>query len=132
MHWVVDRIESHWHSSSLPSPRLWDQKHSSKYVDPSEYIKRLAAAQGIDMLNLVKIRWTVQQEMKEQQQNMATTDGMVDQTGQFAITLMQDPSKNPQLGESLENGEGFERWRWRSKGSSKPEPETYPKKVKVV
>ena len=32
-----------------------------KYVDPSEYIKRLAAAQGIDMLNLVKDEQMLQQ-----------------------------------------------------------------------
>ena len=39
-----------------------------KYIDPSEYIKRLAAAQGIDMLNLVKTeQQMLQQEMQQQQ-----------------------------------------------------------------
>ena len=39
-----------------------------KYIDPSEYIKRLAAAQGIDVLNLVKTQEQMQQEMQQQQQ----------------------------------------------------------------
>ena len=34
-----------------------------KYVDPSEYIKRLVVAQGIDMLNLVKTEQQLQQEI---------------------------------------------------------------------
>ena len=34
-----------------------------RYIDPSEYIKRLAAAQGIDTLNLVKTQEQMQQEM---------------------------------------------------------------------
>ena len=41
-----------------------------KYIDPSEYIKRLAAAQGIDVLNLVKTQEQMQQEMAQQQQAM--------------------------------------------------------------
>jgi len=39
-----------------------------RYIDPSEYIKRLAAAQGIDVLNLVKTQEQLQQEMQEQMQ----------------------------------------------------------------
>ena len=39
-HWVVDRIGNHLRSSSQPSHRQWDPR-LVKYVDPSEYIKRL-------------------------------------------------------------------------------------------
>ena len=37
-----------------------------KHVDPAEYIKRLAAAQGIDVLNLIKTQERLQQEMQQQ------------------------------------------------------------------
>ena len=44
----------------------------AKFLDPAEYVKRLAAAQGIDVLNLVKTPETMeaekQQIMQEQQQ----------------------------------------------------------------
>ena len=35
-----------------------------KYVDPTEAIKRLAAAQGIDVLNLIKSPETMEAEMQ--------------------------------------------------------------------
>ena len=54
-----------------------------KYIDPSEYITRLAAAQGIDTLNLVKTEEAVQGEM-QQQQNMAQQMELTKQAGQFA------------------------------------------------
>ena len=44
-----------------------------KFIDPTEYLKRLAAAQGIDTLNLVKSQQEVQQE---QQQSMAQQQQM--------------------------------------------------------
>ena len=54
-----------------------------KYIDPSEYIKRLAAAQGIETLNLVKTEQTVQEDMA-QQQGMAQEMELTKQAGQFA------------------------------------------------
>ena len=42
----------------------------AKYLDPGEYVKRLAAAQGIDVLNLVKTPETMAQESQQQQQQM--------------------------------------------------------------
>ena len=39
-----------------------------KYIDPAEYIKRLATAQGIDTLNLIKTQEQLQQEMQQQMQ----------------------------------------------------------------
>ena len=69
-----------------------------KYVDPSEAIKRLAAAQGIDVLNLIK-----SPEQLEQDKQMLAQDrsqaSLVDQAGQLAGTPIMDPDKNPQLAE---------------------------------
>ena len=66
------------------------------YIDPSEYIKRLAAAQGIDTLNLIK---TAEQLQQEQQQSMEAQQQMelTKQAGQLASAPINDPSKNPQL-----------------------------------
>ena len=75
-----------------------------KYVDPSEYIKRLAAAQGIDMLNLVKSEQQLQEEMQAQQEAQAQ-QSLVDQAGQMANSPLADPTKNPALGEAIESGE---------------------------
>ena len=77
-----------------------------KYIDSTEYIKRLAAAQGIDMLNLVKTEEQVQGEMQQQQQ-MAAQQELVKQAGSFASAPMMDPSKNPELNaEQQPNGAG--------------------------
>jgi len=53
------------------------------YINPEEVVKRLAAAQGIDVLNLVKSMQELQQEQQaamQQQQQMAVTQ----QAGQLA------------------------------------------------
>ena len=73
-----------------------------KYVDPSEAIKRLAAAQGIDILNLIKTPEQLQQDLAEKQQ-MATQQSLVDQAGQLASTPAMDPSKDPDAKERLDN-----------------------------
>lgn len=68
----------------------------TQYIDPTEYIKRLAAAQGIDTLNLVKTAQQLQEEeaqSMEQQQQMELTK----QAGQLASAPMNDPSKNPKI-----------------------------------
>ena len=75
----------------------------SEFLDAGEYIKRLAAAQGIDVLNLVKSAETMEQEQQaalqaQQQQSM------VDQAGAMANAPLADPSKNPALGRSLNDG----------------------------
>ena len=67
-----------------------------KYINPEEAIKRLAAAQGIDVLNLVKTSEQLGQEA-EQQQQQAMQQSMVDQAGQLASAPALDPSKNPNL-----------------------------------
>ena len=70
------------------------------YINPEEVIKRLAAAQGIDILNLVKSMQEVQgQQQQAQQQQMALEGAKID--AQMASAPMNDPSKNPQLAEEL-------------------------------
>ena len=64
-------------------------------LNPDEAIKRLAAAQGIDVLNLVKTREQLEQEMQQAQQ-MQAQQSLMDQAGQLAGTPMMDPSKNPE------------------------------------
>ena len=75
-----------------------------KFIDPTEAIKRLAAAQGIDVLNLIKSPETMEQEM-QQQQAMAAQEQLVGQAGSIANSPLMDPSKNPEgvanLGEQL-------------------------------
>ena len=68
----------------------------AQYINPDEVIKRLAAAQGIDVLNLVK---SVQDRQAEQQQAQAQ---QIDQTVAERMPDMMkapiaDPSKNPAL-----------------------------------
>ena len=72
-----------------------------KYVDPSEAFKRLAAAQGIDVLNLVR---TPEQlaEMQQQAQSDAANQSLVNQAGQLAGTPLMDPEKNPQIAEQAQ------------------------------
>ena len=65
-----------------------------KYVDPSEAIKRLAAAQGIDVLNLIKSPETMEAEM-QQQQAMQAQQGLIKQAGSIASSPLMDPTKNP-------------------------------------
>jgi len=73
-----------------------------KFINPDEAIKRLAAAQGIDVLNLVK---SVQDQQAEAQQMMAQQQQieLTKQAGQFARAPMADPTKNPQAIEQIAN-----------------------------
>jgi hypothetical protein len=75
----------------------------AKFLDPGEAIKRLAAAQGIDVLNLVKTPETMEQEQQQQMQQMQQ-QGLLQQAGQLANSPMADPSKNPALGRQLKDG----------------------------
>ena len=75
----------------------------AKFLDASEYIKRLAAAQGIDVLNLVKSAETMEQEKQAQMQQMQQ-QALVQQAGQLASAPMADPSKNPAMGRMLNDG----------------------------
>ena len=73
---------------------------TQQYINPEEVIKRLAAAQGIDTLNLVRSMEEIQQEQQAaQQQAMQIEEQKVN--AQMASAPMNDPSKNPQLAEKL-------------------------------
>ena len=72
-----------------------------RFINPDELIKRLAAAQGIDVLNLVKSMQDIQQE-KQQAQEQAMQMEQMKQAPNMAKAPMQDPSKNPALAAELE------------------------------
>ena len=67
-----------------------------QYINPEEVVKRLAAAQGIDVLNLVKSMQEVQQE-KQQAQAQAAEMEAIKGTPNMMKAPMLDPSKNPEL-----------------------------------
>ena len=71
-----------------------------RYIAPSEAIKRLAASQGIDVLNLVKTEQMIQQDQQRAMQ-MQAQQSLTDQAGQLAGTPLMDPSKNPEALEGL-------------------------------
>ena len=71
-----------------------------QYINADEAIKRLAAAQGIDVLNLVKSMDQIQQEQDDAAQ--AQEDQlMMQQAGQMLKSPLADPSKNPMAGETV-------------------------------
>ena len=73
-----------------------------QYINPDEAIKRLAAAQGIDVLNLVK---SMDQQQAEQEEEMMAEEDMT--MMQAAPGLLKapllDPTKNPNAGEIVNN-----------------------------
>jgi sensor histidine kinase regulating citrate/malate metabolism len=67
----------------------------AQYISPTEFIQRLAAASGIDTLNLIKDPATMESEMQQaQQQQMSQT--LMSQAGQLA--------KSPIAEQFLANG----------------------------
>ena len=72
-----------------------------QYINPDEVIKRLAAAQGIDVLNLVKSMEDRQQEQQQAQVQQAEQEA-IKHTPAMLNTPMADPSKNPALAAQLE------------------------------
>jgi len=74
-----------------------------RFINPSEAIKRLAAAQGIDVLNLVKTPQEMQQDAMQAQQAQAQ-QSLTEQAGQFANAPMMDPDKNPEV---IEQAQAF-------------------------
>ena len=78
-----------------------------KYLNPDEAIKRLAASQGIDVLNLVK---SMEEQQQEMQQNLQMQQQMelTKQAGQMASAPMMDPSKNANADVAMNNVMGAE------------------------
>jgi hypothetical protein len=73
-----------------------------KYLNPDEAIKRLAAAQGIDVLNLVKSMDQQQSEMEQQMQQEQDMAMMQAVPNAMKAPLL-DPTKNPNAGEIVNN-----------------------------
>ena len=74
---------------------------TQQFINPEEVIKRLAVAQGIDILNLVR---SMQEVQGERQQAVQQEQAVELQKAQMASPMM-DPSKNPALG-GQQGGEG--------------------------
>ena len=72
-----------------------------QYINPDELIKRLAAAQGIDVLNLVKSMEDIQAEQQQTQEQAIQMEQMK-QEPNMARAPINDPSKNPALAAQLE------------------------------
>ena len=75
------------------------------FINPEEVIKRLAAAQGIDVLNLVKSMQEVEAKQQQAQQQAMQLEQQKLQV-QSMGTPMADPTKNPQLAAQLDPGTG--------------------------
>ena len=74
---------------------------TQKFINPEEVIKRLAAAQGIDILNLVRSM----QEIQSKQEQMQQFQMQLEQKKVDNADPMNDPTKNPRLSEAL-SGQG--------------------------
>ena len=77
----------------------------AQYINPDEVIKRLAAAQGIDVLNLVKSMQEIEQENAQAMQQQAEMEAIKQTPGVLGAPL-NDPSKNPALAQQLAPEEG--------------------------
>lgn len=69
-------------------------------INLDEFIKRLAAAEGIDPLGLI-ISPEQQAQMRQAAQQQQVTQSLVDQAGQFASSPLMDPTKNPNAAETI-------------------------------
>ena len=67
-----------------------------QFINPDELIKRLAAAQGIDVLNLVKSMQEIQQKEQMMQQQAMEMEAVKGAPAMMKAPML-DPSKNPQL-----------------------------------
>lgn len=73
-----------------------------KFVNPEEAIKRLAAAQGIDPIQLIKTAEERQQEEQQMRSQMAQ-QSLMNQAGQLVKAPVMDPDKNPGVMDALQN-----------------------------
>ena len=66
----------------------------ARYINPEEVVKRLAAAQGIDILNLVKTAQQLQQENQQQMQQAAQMEQMKQASQMAAVQVQQQKLAN--------------------------------------
>ena len=80
-----------------------------KFIDPAEFIKRLAAAQGIDVLNLINSPETMKQQTDQAKQD-AMMASLTNQAGQLAKTPMAEQAMEmmKQQSQGDANGAGTE------------------------
>ena len=71
-----------------------------QHINPEEVIKRLAAAQGIDVLHLVRSMQEIQEEQQAMQQQQMQLEQQKLQV-EAMKSPMGDPTKNPQLAEAM-------------------------------
>ena len=76
-----------------------------KFINPEEVIKRLAASQGIDVLNLVRSMQEITEEQQAAQDQEMRMAEMQQQTDLMKAP-MADPSKNPALNPALAGQQG--------------------------
>ena len=72
-----------------------------RYINPEEAIKRLAAAQGIDILNLVKTEAQMAQE-KEMMMQQQQSQTLLEQTGQLANSKLADGQNLQDLSQAIQ------------------------------
>jgi hypothetical protein len=75
----------------------------AQYINPQEFIKRLATASGIDALNLIKGNEQMTKEKEEMKQNSAQ-QSLIGQAGQLAKSPMADELMN-QMKEQQNGGQ---------------------------
>ena len=73
----------------------------AQYINPNEVVKRLATADGIDVLNLVKNEQQMQQE-QEQAQQMQKQQEMTKHAGKFAEVAQKEQQANAESNPQVE------------------------------
>ncbi len=68
----------------------------AQYINPDEVIRRLAASQGIDILNLVKSMQEIQGEQAAAQEQQMQMEQMKQMPNMLKAPIL-DPQKNPQI-----------------------------------
>ena len=79
----------------------------SRYINPEEVVKRLAAAQGIDILNLVKSVQEVQQQQQQQMQQQQQLE-LTKQASQMAAVQQKAMEMNDGQGQTNPSQAGTE------------------------
>ena len=72
-----------------------------QYINPEEFLKRLAAASGIDTLGLVKSAETMQQEQIDMQ-NAQMQESLIGQAGQLAKSPIGEQITNQMMNNGTE------------------------------
>jgi hypothetical protein len=75
-----------------------------KFINPEEVVKRLAAASGIDALNLVKSMQEIQQKEQAAKQQAMEMEKMKQQPAMMKAPVL-DPSKNAAMAAELKGKE---------------------------